>query len=168
MLNYVAPHNVIKNNNSQKKSIDRNFFILSACWFCAKYYSSLFHKDHFDVPQDGSVTSSCLKIHSQLAADEKISHPFAKLSCYHDNYFIIISKMATLSCHNILNMCRMEAKLNLLVEKADRARQDHPTLSIPEGMRVAHFFNEVLCNHTRKSWAHSMVCQPTLQTNNKR
>jgi hypothetical protein len=29
----------------------------------------------------------------------------------------------------------MEAKLNLLVEKAGRARQDHPTLSIPEGMR---------------------------------
>jgi hypothetical protein len=44
-------------------------------------------------------------------------------------------KIATLSCHNIVNMCRMEAALNLLVEKAGRARQDHPTLSIPEGMR---------------------------------
>ena len=74
-------------------------------------------------------------MHSGLATYEKISHPVAKLSCYHDNYFIIIPKIATLSCHNIVNMCRMKAKLNLLVEKAGRARQDHPTLSIPEGMR---------------------------------
>ena len=82
-------------------------------------------------------------------------------------YFIIIPKIATLSCHNIVNMCRMEAKLNLLVAKAERARQDHSTLSIPEGMRVAQFFNEVPCNHTHKSWVCCMVCQPTLQTHNK-
>ncbi len=106
-----------------------------------KYYSTLICKDHFDVSQDGSVTSSsCLKVHSELAADEKISHPVAKLSCYHTSSSS--QKFATLSCHDIMNMCRMEAKLNLLLEKAGRARQDHPTLSIPEGMRVAQFFND--------------------------
>ena len=162
------PHDVTKNNDSQKDLIDHNFFVLSACWFCTKYYNSLFCKDHFDESQDGSVTSSlCLKMHSELAADEKLSHLVAKLSCYHDNYFIIIPKNHS-TRHNIVNTCTMEAKLNLLVEKAARARQDHPTLSIPEWMRVEQFFNEVLCNHTLKSWAPCMVCQPTLQSNNKR
>ena len=61
----------------------------------------------------------------------------------------------------------METKLKLLVDKAARARQDCPTLSIPEGMRRAQFFNKGLAtipsNHEPIAWFANPPCKQIIK-----
>lgn len=151
-MNYAEPHFVTKNNNYQKKNLIGHKFSYFArtlilnkilqflhlqglCWYIIWWVFDIIIivENTLWVGLGQRHMPSCCK--TQLLPWQVLHHH---------------PKNATLLSHSIANMCRKEANSSLLVEKAGSTEQDHPALSMPEGMRVPNCFNEVPCNQPAK------------------
>ena len=87
-------------------------------------------------------SSSLLNIHQKQEDHEKI----ATTACCEFVTFVITSSacqiIAAHYCHFTPKMTRTKAELKILVRKAVKVKQDHPTLSILAATRVAKVTSE--------------------------